>query len=116
MGNTILAKAGVNEITSGMQVKTIDNSAGDVNWNGEADTADGHTPFKILADGDYLINVVLWGDYLEAKKAGTISTLETDYVQTLPFHKGITPLLVYKVYEVDGTGVDVSGSSVFAVV
>lgn len=114
--SSIHGKDGTPEITSASRVKAIDNSAADVNWNGDADTVDSHTPFKILADGDYIINVVLWGDYLDAKRNNDLSTLETDYMDALPFHKGITPVLVYKVYQAAGDGVDVSSSPVFAVI
>jgi len=99
MAETILAKDGVNEITSAMRVKNIDLSSNDFTWIGDTDDeTTNHAPFKIWADGDYTVDVVLWGDYLDYRKANKLTDLETDKKLSLPFSKNINPAMVYRVY------------------
>lgn len=90
----LFATRDIVEVTSATQLKAIDVSVEDFTWN-PSDKF--QRPFKIWANAQTTLSVILFGDYLEYKKAGKLADLETDKKQSMTFSESITPALLYKV-------------------
>lgn len=87
------------EITSGLRQKAVDVRTEDFVWNENTTT---YPPFKLWCDGEYLLNVVLFGDYDRCLKANDLTNL-ADYAAELPFSYGANDATIAIVYSTGST-------------